>query len=169
MPGTPDPVVGSDAATFAVACGVGALAASLPYAFRGRLAAPRRVALGGGVASAALGLGAWAGARFATNSFAPSLLGSPEHFLGLLAWSALVLGAQAGLALYLFARWGLAVPLAELLAGTTLVLYAFLRVRGESDPLALYALFFGPLFVAGMLAASLAELGVRRAVARARG
>jgi hypothetical protein len=169
MPGTPDPVLGSDALTFGVAVTVAALVAVLPFVFRKRLRAARRLALGGGLAYAALCLGAWAGARFVADAFIPSMVEQIDTLVVLLLWSTVVLGAQAAAPAYLYARWNLRTPLLGLFALTALVLYAFFRVRGESDPLALYVLFFGPILVGGLLVLGAVEAGVRRLIGRVRG
>lgn len=165
MPGTPDPVLGSDALTFAVACATGALVASLPYVIRDRLPTSSRFAIGGGLGYAALCLGAWAGARFATSTFANA---TPRLWTLVVAVGALVLGAHAAIPYYLYARWHVVAPLAGLFAVTTLVVDVFLHVRGESDPLGLYALFFGPIVVVGLCVLGSLEIGARRLVARAR-
>lgn len=165
MPGTPDPVLGSDALTFAIACATSALVASLPYVLRDRLPTPSRFALGGGIGYALLCLGAWAGARFATDAFANA---TPRLWALVVSVGVVVLGAHAAVPYYIFARWKVVAPLAGLFAATTLVLDVFLRVRGESDPLALYVLFFGPIVVVGLCVLGSLEIGVRRLVARAR-
>jgi len=160
MPGTPDPVLGSDALTLAVACAAGALAASVPVARRERLPAPRAFALAGGFAYAAVSLGVWAGARFATDSFA---IAPPDVWAGVVAIGAAVLAAHAAVPYYAYARWRLVAPLAGLFGATVLILSLFLRVGGESDPLAIY-LFFGVAVVAGLCLLAVVEAGVRRFV-----
>ncbi|QLG29763.1 hypothetical protein HUG10_19355 (plasmid) [Halorarum halophilum] len=162
MPGTPDPVLGSEAVTFAVACAGAAFVTALPPALRTRLPTARRLALVVGAVSTLLGLGAWAGARLVADAFEPSLFEDPLAFVGLLAVAALALAAQGALPAYLSARWRLYTPLAGLFALTTVPLFAFLRVRGESDPLALWALFFAPLGIVAVLLLALGEVGVRR-------
>lgn len=164
MPGSPDPVLGSDALTVVVAAVVAAGVVALPLLRSGARRDPRTDAVGGGVAYACLCIGTWAGVRFLTDSFVSSLFERPLHLAGLLAFAALVFALQAAIPLFLYARYGLASPLAALFGLTTLVLFVFLRVRGESDPLALYVLFFGPLLVGGLVAVALVELGVRRGV-----
>lgn len=166
MPGAPDPVLGSDALTAGVAAGIGALVAALPYTLREALRARRSLALAGGLAYAALCLGIWAAARFVTGSFAGSLFEDPALFVVLLAAGTIVLGLQAAVPFYLLARWGALAPLAGLFGLTALVTYLFFHVRGESDPLGLYALVFGPPLVVGLAAVGLAEVGARRLVGR---
>lgn len=162
MPGTPDPVLGSDALTVAVACLAGAVVAFAPLVFRPSLDRPAALAVGGGVAYALLTLGAWAGARLVADAFVSEMTAGPAVFLGWTLAGAVVLGAQAAIPYYCYARWRLVAPLVALFVVTVLVLYAFLGVRGESDPLGLYVLLFGPLLVIGTCLVCLAEFGVRR-------
>ncbi|WP_132060394.1 hypothetical protein [Halorussus amylolyticus] len=163
MPGTPDPVLGSDALTLAVACASGALATAVPHVLRERLPAPSRVALVGGLGYAAACLAAWAGARFATGAWATA---TPRIWALVISAGVVVLSAQAAIPYYLYARWRLVGPLAGLFAVTTLVVDIFLHVRGETDPLGLYALFFGPVVVVTIGVLGAVELGVRRFVSR---
>ncbi|WP_128475771.1 hypothetical protein [Halorussus pelagicus] len=164
MPGTPDPVLGSDALTFAVACAVGALVAAAPYGFRELLPRSRVVAVGGGLAYAVVCLGAWVGARLATDAFVAGMTADPLTALGWVLAGAIILGAQAAIPYYGYARWRLVVPLAALFAVTALILPPFLSVRGESDPLSLYVILFGPLSVAATALVGVTELAVRRFV-----
>ncbi|WP_115863301.1 hypothetical protein [Halorussus litoreus] len=168
MPGTPDPVLGSRLLTVAVAALLGAAVALAPvflsFALRESRAGPTALAVAGGLAYALLCLGAWAGARLATDAFVSSMVADPLTLVGWLLGGLVVFGAQAGIPYYLYARWRLVVPLAALFGATVLVLFAFLGVRGESDPLALYVLFFGPMVVLGSSVLALAEFGVRRYV-----
>lgn len=162
MPGSPDPVLGSDALTFAVACALAALVASLPYGFRKSLPRPIAFGIGGGAVYAALCLAAWAGARAVTDAFVAGMAADPATLLGWTLAGAVVLGAQAAIPYYLYARWRLVVPLAALFVVTVLILPPFLSVRGESDPLGLYVLVFGPLLALLTALVGLAEFGVRR-------
>ena len=167
MAGTPDPALGSSTVTAAVACLV-ALAVTvtpLVLAARDRLPSPRRLAAVGGLAYALVCLGSWAGARLLTDAFVRSMVADHLVLAGFLLLGALVLTVQAAIPLYLYASERLYAPLAALFAVTVLVQWVFLRVRGESDPLGLYALFFGPLVAAALLVVGVAEVGVRRAVA----
>ncbi len=165
MQGTPDPVLGSDLATLLVAAAAGTVVAILPLHSALRERDSRRLALAGGAAYALLCLTAWAGVRFVADAFVESMVADPLTLVGFLALAAVVLGLQAAVPVYLHARYALLSPLVALFGLTTLVLYAFLRVRGESEPLVLYALFFGPVLIAGLLAVALAEVGVRRGLA----
>ena len=161
MQGSPDPILGSDALNVGVATLVGACFVGLPYALRSRVTEPRRLALVGGLAYAVVCLGAWAGARLVADAFVGGMVADPGTFLGWILAGALVLGAQAAVPYYCLARWRLVAPLAALFAVTVLVLPPFLSVRGESDPLALYALVFGPLLVGLTCLGGLAEYAVR--------
>lgn len=157
MPGTPDPVLGSDALTFAAAVALGALAASAPFLLRRRFGSPGRFAATAGFAYGTLYVSLWAGARLVADAFdAPGVAPFALASLALLA-------AQAGVPYYLAARFRLYGPLLGLFATSVLVGYAFLRVRGESDPVGLYVLF-APVVLAGCSLLGLAELGGRRAL-----
>jgi len=160
MPGTPEPVLGSEALTLAVACAAGALAASVPYALRERPLAPRTFAIVGGLAYAAISLGAWAGARVATGLFPTA---TPRSWLLFGAATVIVLVAHAAIPYHAYARWRLVAPLAGLFGATVLVFRVFLRVGGESDPLAIYP-FFGAAVVVGLCLLALVEVAVRRFV-----
>ncbi len=162
MPGSPDPVLGSDALTLAVACVVGALVATAPYGFRESLPRPVAFGIGGGAVYAVLCLAAWAGARLVTDAFVAGMAADPATLLGWTLAGAVVLGAQAAIPYYLYARWRLVVPLAALFVVTVLILPPFLGVRGESDPIGLYVLVFGPMFAILTALVGLAEFGVRR-------
>ncbi|MFC4450226.1 hypothetical protein [Halorussus aquaticus] len=161
MPGSPDPVLGSDALNVGVATLVAGLFVALPYVLRNRFDR-RRLAVVGGLAYAVVCLGAWAGARFVADAFVAGMTADPAVFAGWTLAGAVVLGAQAAVPYYCFARWRLVAPLAALFAVTVLILPPFLSVRGESDPLALYALVFGPLLVGLTCLGGLAEYAVRQ-------
>ena len=162
MPGTPDPVLGNDALTFAVACAVGVFVAAAPVVLRKSLPRHTVLAFYGGLAYASLCLAAWAGARVVTDAFVDGMTADAGTFLGWTLVAAVILGAQAGVPYYLYARWRLVVPLAALFVVTVLILPPFLSVRGESDPLGLYVILFGPLLVGGTCLVGLVEFAVRR-------
>jgi hypothetical protein len=164
MPGTPDFVLGSAALTFAVACLVGGAVAVVPFALRDSFPAPAALSLAGGVAYALLCLGAWVGARLVADAFVSGMTDDATALVGWLAAGAVVLGLQAGIPYYSYARWRLVGPLVALFAVTVVVVYAFLGVRGETDPLGLYVVLFGPLLVTATCLVGLAEAGVRRFV-----
>ncbi|WP_135825908.1 hypothetical protein [Halorussus ruber] len=161
MPGSPDPILGSDAANVGVSTLVAVLFVALPYLLRDRLDDSRRFALGGGLAYALTCLAAWAGSRVATDAFAAGMAADAGTFLGWSAAALVVLGAQAAIPYYCVARWRLVAPLAALFAVTVLILPPFLSVRGESDPLGLYVLVFGPLLVGLTCLGAVAEYVVR--------
>jgi hypothetical protein len=162
MPGSPDPVLGSDVANVGVSILVAGLFVALPYLLRDRLADRRAFALGGGLAYALTCFAAWAGSRVATGAFVAGMTADAGTFLGWSAAALVVLGAQAAIPYYCVARWRLVAPLAALFVVTVLILPPFLSVRGESDPLGLYVLLFGPLLVGLTCLGGLAEYGVRR-------
>ncbi|WP_276282020.1 hypothetical protein [Halorussus caseinilyticus] len=162
MPGTPDPVLGSDALTLAVASAVGALVATLPYGFRESLPRPAVLAIGGGAAYATFCLAVWAGARLATVGLPSAALDQPGTFAVVLTLNFLVVGLQVAIPYYCYAGWRFVAPLAGAFAGTVVVLFLFLGVNGETDPIALYPLVFGPPVVVAICILALAEFGVRR-------
>ncbi|MFC7166963.1 hypothetical protein [Halospeciosus flavus] len=164
MPGTPDPVLGSDALTFAVAAALGIVATTVPIALEreDRLPEPWRLALGGGVVSALGHLTLWSLARDLAN---PLALFAPSRplLVGFVVLAVLVLGAQTAIPWYCYARWRLRIPLVVLFGATTLVVDSFLHVHGETDPLGLYTLFFGPVLVVSLGILATAELLGRKA------
>ncbi|WP_135854527.1 hypothetical protein [Halorussus salinus] len=162
MPGSPDPVLGSDALNIGVSTLVAGLFVALPYLFRDRLTERRAFALGGGLAYAITCFAAWAGARVATDAFVAGMAADAGTFLAWTVAALVVLGAQAAIPYYCVARWRLVAPLAALFAVTVLILPPFLSVRGESDPLGLYVLLFGPLLVGLTGLVALGEYAVRR-------
>lgn len=149
MPGTPDPVLGSDGLTLLVAMSVGVVLGVLPWLWgrRGPLPPVRRLAIAGGAATASLGLASWAGARIASPGdiiLASMGAGDAAAVVGL---TALVLGLLGALPWYCYGRWGLRSPLLGLVASTTLVIDAFLRVGGETDPIGLFSFLYGPIMI----------------------
>jgi hypothetical protein len=162
MPGSPDPVLGSDVANVGVSILVAGFFVALPSLRRDRLDDSRRFALGGGLAYALTCFAAWAGARIVTDAFVAGMVADAGTVLGWSAAALVVLGAQAAIPYYCLARWRLVAPLAALFAVTVLILPAFLSVRGESDPLGLYVLVFGPLLVGLTCLGGLAEYAVRK-------
>jgi hypothetical protein len=158
MPGTPDPVLGSDALTFAVAL----LGAAVVVGFlvllerRGRLHEPHWSALAVG---AAYGIGStllWAGVLAV---FAPRLL--PDSGAWLVALAPVVVGLQAAVPVYGYARWRLVAPMAALVPLTMLVFWLVLRVGGESDGYLLYVFLGSAYALPGLLVLTGIELGAR--------
>lgn len=166
MPGTPDPVLGSRTFTLLVAVATSLALGALAVRSRERLQSfPVAFA-----ASVGYGLGcvaAWAGVRYVADAFVAGMVADPLTAMGFVAAGVAVLALQAAVALTLYARWRLVAPLVTLVLATTLVLYLFLQVRGESDPLGLFTILFGPVILAGIGTVGAAEAGVRRLVARA--
>ncbi|KAB1188225.1 MULTISPECIES: hypothetical protein [Haloferax] len=130
MPGTPDPVLGSQLATHVVASAVGLVLVGVVYA--------------------TATLAVWYAARAVTDTFPPAVTENPTAVVGVLVFSSLVLTGFVYGTARLFGRRGLVVPLVGLFLVTELVWWAFLHVRGESDALGMFV-FFGPMFVAVVL------------------
>jgi len=164
MPGSPEPVLGGDPLTAGVGLAVGALFAGAVVAVADRTP-PDRLAAGVGIAHAATCLGAWHGARLLTRYPA----GDPAEFVGFQALAAAVLAVQVAVPAYCFARWRLRAALAAVPATSGFALFLFLRVLGETDPLWLYAVLFGPVVVGGTVALAAGEAGLRRVVATRQG
>jgi hypothetical protein len=159
MAGTPDPVLGSDALT--AAASLLAAAAAVALAVRSREAASSRaLALGGGVGYAVVAVGLWFVVRLAAGQFAQYSAPATE-WAGIALLSTAVVALHAGLALYLHARWEYLTPLVVLFAVTALLAWLFLRVGGESDPLGIYAILFGPAVPLVLFVLAAAEYGVR--------
>lgn len=162
MPGSPDPALGSELLTRVVALAAAVIAVAVPVVrHRG---SPLRDACAFGAVYALCGLCCWLGARLLTNSMPSGLSDAPLSGVFLIGLGLLVLGAQAVVPTYAFRRYGVVGPLIALALPTGVVVYAFLTVRGETDPMGLYALAFGPLAVVGLAALAAVEYGVRRAL-----
>ena len=161
MPGTPEPVLGSGGLTLAVACVAGAAAVAFPFTFGGRVSGAVALAVGGGLAYAVSCLAVWFSARFSTGGFART---EPGDWSGIVVRGVILLGAQAGVTYYSYARWELLAPLGALFVVTVLVILYSLSIGGETDSLVLYAYFFGPILVGGTSLVALAEFAVRLAL-----
>lgn len=160
MPGTPDPVLGSNAVTLAAAAAAAVPVGLLPLLVRRRLTVSRETtALLGGAAYGGLCSLLWVLVRLVV---APHLLpDSPLETLWLVVLSAAVVGLQAALTGYLHDRFRLRLPLAGFYGLTILVLFTCLRVGGESPGYLLY-LFVVPFAVVGLTLLGALELGGRR-------
>ncbi|MFC6975223.1 hypothetical protein ACFQL1_12110 [Halomicroarcula sp. GCM10025709] len=163
MPGTPDPALGSDTLTRAVSIVASVVVLAGPSVMADRWP-PLWFALGVGIVYAGGCLGCWLGARLVTGAFPSGLVDRPIAVLPLVFGGVAVLGIQAAVPVYGYARYGVVVPLLALAVVTNLVVYTFLQVRGETDPLGLYALFFGPAVVVGLAVLVGLEVVVRRFV-----
>ena len=158
MPGTPDPVLGSDALTLAVAL-LGAVAVVAVLVLLDRhdsLLEPRWSAL---VAGVTYGVGftlLWAGVLAV---FRPHLL--PDSGAWLVALAPVVVGLQAAVPVYGYVRWRLVLPMVALLPLTALVFWLTLRVGGESDGYLIYTVFSGVYTLPGLLVLAGIELGVK--------
>lgn len=160
MPGTPDPVLGSSLPTHAVGVLAGVAVALLAVRYRDA-APPRTVALVGGALYAAAALLLWFLVRVAVGEFARLSLPSPPAFAAVVLATGAALFAHTALSVYLHARWRYLTPLVVLFGATEFVAWLFLHVRGETDPVGLYWLVFGPAVLAALLALAGAEYGVR--------
>lgn len=161
MPGTPNPVLGSERLTLVVGVLVGTIFVILPRTLADYFSDPFVLAVVGGATYALVCLLSWFGARGFAGSFASA---KSNVWAAALLAGPTVLGAQAAIPYYFYARWEFLAPLAVLFVVTVLLLPPLLSVRGESDPLALYAFFFGPMLIGGTLLVALVEFGVRRFV-----
>ncbi|WP_410767211.1 hypothetical protein [Haloferax sp. DFSO60] len=146
MPGTPDPVLGSEVLTHAVASAVGLVLVADVYASRKRIARDRLLPALVGIVYAVTTLAVWAASRAVTDAFPSGVSENPTTVVGVLVFSLLVLTGFVFGTARLYARYGLLVPLVGLFGVTELVWWAFLHVRGESDALGMFV-FFGPLFL----------------------
>jgi len=164
MQGTPDPVLGSELATLVVAVGAGVLIGIIPLVVDRRLS-PRRYAAVGGLAYAVGMTALWAVPRIGVEGLGCSLPADLATCGPLALVGVAVFAGQAAVALYAYAEYGSVAPLGVTVLVTILLAYAFLRIRGESDPLALYALFFGPAAVGVTVIVGVGEAFVRRALA----
>ncbi|SFR42525.1 hypothetical protein [Halogeometricum limi] len=160
MPGTPDPVLGSSLLTHVVAGLVAGGAVLLALHYRSRTT-PRRLALAGGTAYAVAAILLWGVVRVATNEFAQLAIPSLPTFAAVVLASGLVVFAHTALALYFHARFGYLTPLVVLFGATAFLVWVFLHVRGESDPIGLYWLLFGPAILTALLVLAGVEYGVR--------
>lgn len=161
MPGTPDPVLGSDGLTMVVSALVAVVAvASILVATR-RSSDSFRTALTAGLGYAALTVFTWLGARVVASAPIVDPLTDPAMAGFYALVGGVMLCLQAAVPAYLYARWRLMAPLVGLVVATTVVLFAFLRVAGETDPLSLY-LVLGPVVSAALAVIGAVEMGIRQ-------
>lgn len=165
MPASPDPVLGSSFLSLAVSLGLSLVVAFVPALvdrITGRgMTTPIAVATGIGYALVCLAI--WSGARVVAS--APVLSAGLPSLVFLFGIGGVLLWAQATAPAWLYGRWGLLGPLVAFAVVSTGVLYAFLGVRGETDPLALYVLV-SPFLVAGIVLLGMLEWTIRRLFAR---
>lgn len=161
MPASPDPVLGSDPLTLAVSLGVSVATVFVSVLVKrgsGRgVTAPIAVGIGIGYAAACLAI--WFGARVVASS--QVLTAGAPSLAFLIGVGGILLWAQATAPVWLYGRFHLFGPLAALAVVNTVVVYAFLGVYGETDPLALYVLS-APFLVAGILLVGVLEWTIRR-------
>lgn len=160
MPGTPWPVLGSTAATVAVAAAAGLAAALATVRLAASDRSPRAVAGLIGVPVAVASLVLWAVVRHWAAYPFPDY-GGVLPLAGWLAVAFAVAAAQAGAAAYAFARWRLSTAAVALFAAVTATWYLFLRVGGETDVLWVWAMLFGPALLVATVAVVAVEYGVR--------
>ncbi|ELZ77381.1 hypothetical protein C455_13630 [Haloferax larsenii JCM 13917] len=160
MPGTPDPVLGSQVLTHIVASVTGLVVVAVVYATRRRLAHDWRPLALLGFGYATVTLSVWTVARLATDALPSGIVDDPVAATGFLAFSFTVLAGFVVAAARLYASRGLLVPLVGLFGVTELVWWSFLHVRGETDALGMFALF-GPVLVIVLFLAAGTEYAVR--------
>ncbi len=165
MPGTPDPVLGSDPLTLVVA---GALSILVVGSFASLVSRSEMSAiLLAGIGAAGYGLfatGVWASVRRGFGHITLDPMAEPLAFASLILLAGGLLGVQAAIPFFLYARSGFLAPMVGFVAISTLLLFVFLRVGGETDPLALFGFGFAPFFLGGLLALAALEAGVRYVV-----
>jgi hypothetical protein len=150
MPGTPDPVFGSQILTHIVSSAVGLVLVTVVYTTRRRIARSRLRPARIGVGYAAATLAVWFAVRVVTDAFPSGFVTNPTGAAGILAFSFLLLTMFVVATARLYARRGLVVPLVSLFGVTELVWWAFLHVRGETNALGMFV-FFGPMLLAVVL------------------
>lgn len=158
MPGTPDPALGSTALTVAVAVLLTAVTVGAVVWSRDRSTATA-VGVIGAVAVGAVTL--WVGVRVVAWSppwvyLSPPGAAATAGLLGAVVVAAQTVVPAAAL------RRGVVAPLAPLAAATGLLAFGLLRVGGESDPLAIYAVVVFPVVLAVELLFVVGEVGLRR-------
>ena len=163
MPGTPDPVLGSDPLTLIVA---GALSALIVGSFAyvaSRSEFSTVVLTGGGAAGYGLfAIGLWASVRVMFYHLDPMI--DPFQFILLILLAGGLLAVQAAIPFFLYARSGFLAPMVGFATISIFLLFVFLRVGGETDPLALFGFGFAPLFIGSLLALAALEAGVRHLI-----
>lgn len=161
MPGTPDPVLGSDVLTFAIAL-LGAVPLTfLPVAVHRYTDLDVRLALLVGGA----GYGVVCSTVWATSLAVAGPWLLPDGVaatVGAGALAAAAVGLPASVAWYADERWRLDVPPVTLFGLTVLILFTCLRIGGESDGYLLYANVVAPLSLVWLAVASGVELGARK-------
>ncbi|WP_256296167.1 hypothetical protein [Haloarchaeobius salinus] len=142
MPGSPQPVLGSDLATLAAAVGVAAVAVAVVAVLGSRESRPPVVAAVVGVAYSLLALGVYFAARTGAQTFLD--MSPPETAVAFAALGVVVVLLQAAVPAYGFIEQGSPAWLLGMFASTTFLFALLLRVGGESDVLVLYP-FFGSM------------------------
>lgn len=146
MPGTPDPVLGSEVLTHGIAVAVGLFLVASVVLIRSRTSRVRRSATLLGIGYAFVTLAVWFGSRVVTDAFPSGFIEDLPAAAGFLVFSAFTLAGFVVAVAWLYARHGLVAPLIGLFGITELVWWAFLHVRGETDALGMF-IMFGPLLM----------------------
>ncbi|SDR16160.1 hypothetical protein [Natronobacterium texcoconense] len=162
MPGIPEPVLGSEPLTWIVAATLSVLVVSLFAYAASRWEFSAVVLIVAGAAGYGLfAAGLWASVRLAFHHLALDPVAEPVTFAWLLVVAGGLLAVQAAIPFFLFARFGYVVPMIGFTAISTLLLFVFLRVGGETDPLALFGFGFAPFFVGSLLVLAVLEAVLR--------
>ncbi|MFC7201926.1 hypothetical protein ACFQJC_00210 [Haloferax namakaokahaiae] len=161
MPGTPDPVLGSQFVTHAIAVAVSLVSVATVVLLRERFehVNGRSLALGALYGSTAIAV--WYLARVVTDALADSFSGPLGATIGVVALGFVLLVALFLGVARLYATRGLIVPLLALFAITELVWWSFLHVRAETDALGMFVML-APFFAAGVLVLAALEYIARR-------
>jgi hypothetical protein len=160
MPGAPDPVLGSQLLTHAIAVVVSLAAVVTAVLFREQFEHMNRRTLAAAAVYGTSALAVWLLARVVTDALVGSFSGPLVATIGVVGLGFILLAVLFLGFSRLYARHGLLVPLLGLFAITELVWWAFLHVRGETDALGMFVMF-APLFAASVLALSAVEYAAR--------
>ncbi|AFZ73577.1 hypothetical protein [Natronobacterium gregoryi] len=162
MPGIPEPVVGSDPLTWLIAGSLSVLVVVLfAYTASRWDGSAVAVAVVGAAGYGLATVGLWAGVRLAFYHFVLDPVAEPMQFAWLLVFAGGTIAIYAAIPFFLFARFGYVVPMIGFTAISTLLFFLFLRVGGETDPLALFGLGFAPFFIGTLLVLAVLEAVVR--------
>lgn len=162
MPGIPEPILGSDPLTGIIAALLSVLIIGIFVYTSVKLEISAVMLSGvGAVSYGVFAAGVWAGVRLLFHHFALNPTIEPLQFAWLIIIAGGLLAAQAAIPFFLFARFNFILPLVGFAAISTLLLFVFLRVGGETDPLALFGFGFAPFFIGSLLALAALEAGVR--------
>lgn len=166
MPGSPEPVVGNDPLTGVIAALLSVLVIAIFAYVASRWDVPPVVLTGVGAAGYGIfAAGLWAGVRIAFYHFALNPTAEPLQFAWLIIVAGGLLAVQAAIPFFLYARFNFLAPMVAFAAISTFLLFTFLRVGGETDPLALFGLGFAPFFIGILTVVAALEAGARYFIA----